>query len=95
MAPIFAVGDVHGEYDKLVALLRGAGLLSEQRTWGGADAALWFMGDLVNNGPEGVPVLDLVMALRETEGSRYTLRDTPIFTCLHKSLKEALDTLGG
>jgi chlorite dismutase len=39
--------------------------------------------------------LDLVMALRETEGSRYTLRDTPIFTCLHKSLKEVLDTLGG
>ncbi|MEX5213256.1 MAG: chlorite dismutase family protein [Nitrospiraceae bacterium] len=39
--------------------------------------------------------LDLVMALRETEGSRYTLRDTPIFTCLRKSLKETLDTLGG
>ena len=39
--------------------------------------------------------LDLVMALRETEGSRYTLRDTPIFTCIRGSLKEALDTLGG
>ena len=39
--------------------------------------------------------LDLVMALRETEGSRYTLRDTPIFTCIRKSLKETLDTLGG
>ncbi len=39
--------------------------------------------------------LDLVMALRETEGSRYTLRDTPIFTCIKKSLKEVLDTLGG
>jgi chlorite dismutase len=39
--------------------------------------------------------LDLVMALRETEGSRYTLRDTPIFTCIRKSLKEMLDTLGG
>ena len=39
--------------------------------------------------------LDLVMALRETEGSRYTLRDTPIFTCIRKSLKEALETLGG
>jgi len=35
------------------------------------------------------------MALRETEGSRYTLRDTPIFTCIMKSLKEVLDTLGG
>ncbi|MGH7256043.1 MAG: chlorite dismutase family protein [Nitrospirales bacterium] len=39
--------------------------------------------------------LDLVMALRETEGSRHTLRDTPIFTCIRKSIKEALDTLGG
>ena len=37
--------------------------------------------------------LELVMALRETEGSRYTLRDTPIFTCIRKSLKETLDTL--
>jgi chlorite dismutase len=39
--------------------------------------------------------LELVMALRETEGSRYTLRDTPIFTCIRKSLKETLDTLCG
>lgn len=39
--------------------------------------------------------LDLVMALRETEGSRYTLRDTPIFTCIRRSLKETLDTIGG
>ena len=39
--------------------------------------------------------LDLVMALRETEGSRYTLRDTPIFTCLFMSPREALDALGG
>lgn len=39
--------------------------------------------------------VELLMALRETEGSRYTLRDTPIFTCVRKSLKETLDTLGG
>ncbi|MCZ6799783.1 MAG: chlorite dismutase family protein [Nitrospirae bacterium] len=39
--------------------------------------------------------LDLVMQLRETEGSRYTKRDIPIFTCILKSLKETLDTLGG
>lgn len=38
--------------------------------------------------------LDLVMELRESEASRYTLRDTPIFTCLHRSLDEALDSLG-
>ena len=39
--------------------------------------------------------LDLVMNLRETDSSRYTLRDTPIFTCLQKTLPETLDTLGG
>jgi len=39
--------------------------------------------------------LDLVMELRETEASSYTLRDTPTFTCLQMSLWEALDTLGG
>ncbi|MFQ5839956.1 MAG: chlorite dismutase family protein [Candidatus Methylomirabilales bacterium] len=38
--------------------------------------------------------LDLVMELRQTAGSRYTLRDTPIFTCLAMGLPEVLDTLG-
>lgn len=37
--------------------------------------------------------LDLVMALRETEGSRYTLRDTPILTCISRSLGEIVDTV--
>jgi chlorite dismutase len=39
--------------------------------------------------------LDLVMELRGAEASRYTLRDTPIFTCVRKGLKEALADLGG
>jgi len=38
--------------------------------------------------------LDLVMALRETEGSKYTVRDTPIYTCRLSELKDALDLLG-
>ncbi len=39
--------------------------------------------------------LDLVMELREVEASRYTLLDTPIFTCVRKELKDALNDLGG
>jgi chlorite dismutase len=39
--------------------------------------------------------LDLVMELRETQGRLYTLRDTPIFTCIRKPLQEMLDLLGG
>src|SRR5581483_3316342 len=38
--------------------------------------------------------LDLVMALRESEISLYTLRDTPIFTCMQMSLVECLEALG-
>jgi chlorite dismutase len=39
--------------------------------------------------------LDLVLELRESEASSYTLRDTPTFTCVQMSLWDMLDTLGG
>ncbi|MGH2922662.1 MAG: chlorite dismutase family protein, partial [Solirubrobacterales bacterium] len=39
--------------------------------------------------------LDLVQELRGTESSSYTLRDTPIFTCVAMSLGRALDALDG
>jgi chlorite dismutase len=39
--------------------------------------------------------LDLVQELRPTESSSYTLRDTPIFTCVAMSLRRALDALDG
>lgn len=38
--------------------------------------------------------LDLVMKLREAESSLFTLRDTPIFTCIQMSLAECLEALG-
>jgi chlorite dismutase len=39
--------------------------------------------------------LDLVQELRTTESSAYTLRDTPIFTCVSMSLGRTLDALDG
>jgi chlorite dismutase len=39
--------------------------------------------------------LDLVQRLRTTEASRYTVRDTPSFTCLSMSLPRALNALDG
>jgi chlorite dismutase len=38
--------------------------------------------------------LDLVMELRETDGSKYTVRDTPIITGVKGTLEEIIDTLG-
>lgn len=39
--------------------------------------------------------LDLVNELRSSESSQYTLRDTPIFTCIAMSVGRALDALDG
>ena len=39
--------------------------------------------------------LDLVQRLRTTEASRYTQRDTPTFTCVACSVREALAALDG
>ena len=39
--------------------------------------------------------LDLVQRLRTTEASRYTVRDTPSFTCIRMSLTRALNALDG
>src|SRR5437762_13755213 len=37
--------------------------------------------------------LDLVMELRETESSKFTQRDTPIFTCIQMPMERILDQL--
>jgi chlorite dismutase len=39
--------------------------------------------------------LDLVQRLRTTESSEYTLRDTPVFTCIATSVERALGALDG
>jgi len=39
--------------------------------------------------------LDLVQELREAKSSVYTLRDTPIFTCISKPFTEILHDIGG
>jgi chlorite dismutase len=38
--------------------------------------------------------IDLVMEMREHEVRKYTLRDTPVFTCIRGSIGEVLATLG-
>jgi chlorite dismutase len=45
-------------------------------------------------GDEPRDFVTLVMRLRETEGSKYTVRDTPIFTCVKRPLEEILWALG-
>lgn len=61
----YVVGDVHGQFDGLVDALRACGLLDEEDNWTGGCTRLWFVGDFVDRGPDGVAVIDLVMRLQE------------------------------
>src|SRR5579883_3494773 len=68
-ADIFAMGDVHGDYGRLVALLAGAGVLGgippapDRPTWAAGNATLVFTGDLIDKGPKSLAVVALLRAL--------------------------------
>jgi hypothetical protein len=59
----YVVGDVHGHLDELLGALADAGLVDDEATWSGGDTHLWFLGDFVDRGPDGIGVIDLVMRL--------------------------------
>ena len=73
MGKLFVVGDIHGQYDKLVSLLQSKQLVDQRMQWTGGDATLCFTGDFVDRGPNGLDCIELVMQLEpqaETAGGR-------------------------
>ena len=62
--PVFVFGDVHGQHERMRALLREAGLLDRADHWSGRAAALWFIGDFFDRGPDGVGAVETVMRLQ-------------------------------
>ena len=64
-ARVVAIGDIHGAYEPLVAILRSAGLVDEQTSWSGGDATLVQLGDFTDRGPRVRAVMDLLMRLQE------------------------------
>jgi len=63
--PTYVVGDIHGQLKKLVRLLHDAHIVDEHQVWQGQQTILWFIGDLVDRGPDSIAVLDLVMRLQK------------------------------
>lgn len=62
---VYIIGDIHGQYKKLVKLLHDAKLVDKELKWAAGEAVLWFMGDFVDRGPDGVAAMDLVMRLQQ------------------------------
>jgi len=59
------VGDVHGHLHQLQRGLHGAGLVDSQQRWAGGGACLAVLGDLLDRGPDGIGVVNLLMRLQQ------------------------------
>jgi len=62
---VVAVGDVHGDKDAFVAVLKMAGLIGEREQWTGGEAHLLQIGDIPARGPQTRQAFDLLMRLEK------------------------------
>ena len=57
------VGDVHGQFDKLVGLLRHLGYRETSGAWRHQNRTAIFVGDLIDRGPKQLATIELVRAM--------------------------------
>jgi hypothetical protein len=68
---IVAVGDVHGDFEAFVSVLRSAGVIDKSNKWVGGETHLVQTGDCVDRGPDSRKVLELLMSLsKQAERSK-------------------------
>ena len=60
---VVAIGDVHGDYQRFLELLRTAALVDAKGAWTGGASHLVLTGDFVDRGDHSAQVLDLLMDL--------------------------------
>jgi len=63
----WVIGDVQGYLDALLRVLNSVGLISGEgaHSWTGGRSSLAVLGDLVDRGPDGVGVIELLMRLEK------------------------------
>ena len=64
------IGDVHGQFDKLVALLTRLGYRDTGGAWRHPDRSVVFVGDLIDRGPKQLATVDLVRGMVEAGSAR-------------------------
>lgn len=67
---VVVIGDSHGAFDSLSALLLETGLVDEKLQWSGGKASLVSLGDFLDRGADSRKIMDLLMRLQEQAGRR-------------------------
>ena len=62
---VVAIGDVHGDFDDFVAILKQVGLIDAQHHWTGGKTTLVQVGDVLDRGPKPREAMDLLMSLEK------------------------------
>ena len=84
---LYVVGDVHGEYDRLLGLLGNAGLIDTEGQWVGGGSHVVFLGDVFDRGADVTRTLwflyELERQARAAGGGAHVVlgnHETMIFT---------------
>lgn len=62
---IVALGDVHGDFERMQRAIRGAGLIDDNLHWAGGDTTLVQLGDILDRGDAERECWSLLQQLRE------------------------------
>lgn len=62
---IVAVGDLHGDCDNFIVILKGTGLIDDNLRWSAGKTHLVQTGDIMDRGKEARRILDLLMRLEK------------------------------
>lgn len=62
---IVAIGDVHGDYDQFITVLRHSDLIDSKNKWSGGKTHLVQLGDIPDRGPSTRKIMDLLMDLEK------------------------------
>eukprot|EP00760_Papus_ankaliazontas_P018464 PhM_4_TR17501/c0_g1_i1/m.5191 len=61
---LYAIGDLHGDYENTVRILSMTGLVDSSMTWIGGDYILVQLGDMMDRGPHGHSIIELFESLK-------------------------------
>ncbi len=62
---VYAIGDIHGAYPELIALLQGNGIIDDNLNWQAGTTHVVSLGDMLDRGAESRRVMDLFMLLEQ------------------------------
>jgi len=62
---IYAIGDIHGDFDSLLKILLNQNIITETGHWNARSSQLVFVGDLIQSGPDSRLIIEFLMNLEK------------------------------